>query len=125
VHRGISLPNIRPPNHKFVAVDVLGVTDPDGDPVTTTIASIYQDEPVDEAGDSAFAPDGQGVGSATAEVRAERDGASNGRFYHIGFTADDGKGGTCKGTVMVGVPKSQGKNGAPVDDGALYDSTVP
>jgi len=120
-----SVDTIWPPNHKFIAVDVLGVTDPDGDPVTITVDSIYQDEPVDDTGDGAFAPDGVGVGTATAEVRAERDGAGNGRFYHIGFTADDGNGGTCTGEVLVGVPKSQGKDGAPVDDGALYDSTVP
>lgn len=120
-----SLDTIWPPNHKFVAVDVLGVTDPDGDDVTITIDSIYQDEPVDSTGDGSFVPDGQGVGNTTAEVRAERDGSGNGRVYHIGFTADDGKGGTCSGEVLVGVPKSQGKNGAPVDDGALYDSTVP
>jgi parallel beta-helix repeat protein len=120
-----SLDTIWSPNHKFVAVDVLGVTDPDGDPVTITIDSIYQDEPVDSTGDGSFVPDGKGVGSTTAEVRAERDGSGNGRLYHIGFIADDSKGGTCSGTVMVSVPKSQGKKGAPVDDGALYDSTVP
>jgi hypothetical protein len=120
-----SVETIWSPNHKFVAVDVLGVTDPDGDPVTITIDSIYQDEPVDSTGDGSFVPDGQGVGDAMAYVRAERDGSGNGRVYHIGFTADDGKGGTCSDTVMVGVPKSQGKKGAPVDDGKLYDSTVP
>lgn len=120
-----SVDTIWPPNHKFVAVDVLGVTDPDGDPVSITIDSVYQDEPVDSTGDGAFAPDGQGVGNATAEVRAERDGAGNGRVYHIGFTADDGNGGTCSGEVLVGVPKSQGKKDAPVDDEPLYDSTLP
>jgi hypothetical protein len=106
-------------------VSVLSVTDPEGDAIQITVDSIFQDEPVDVNGDGHFVPDGQGVGTATAEVRAERDGGGNGRFYHIGFTADDGRGGTCTGTVLVGVPKSQGKKGAPIDDGALYDSTVP
>jgi hypothetical protein len=86
-----------PPNHKFVPVNVLGVTDPDGDPITITIDSIYQDEPTDTFGDGRFTPDGQGVGTATAEVRAERSGSKkvpgDGRVYHIGFTADDGLGG--------------------------------
>lgn len=31
----------------------------------------------------------------------------------------------CTGSVTVGVPKSQGKSGGPVDPGALYDSTLP
>ena len=118
-----SIDSIWPPNHKFVTVDVLGVTDPEGDPIVIMIDSIFQDEPVDLTGDGSFVPDGQGVGSTTAEVRAERDGSGNGRVYHIGFTADDGNGGTCTGEVLVGVPHSQSDKGAPVDDGALYDST--
>jgi hypothetical protein len=119
-----SVDTLWPPNHSFVAVDVLGVIDPDGDEVAITIDSIFQDEPVDGQGDGSFTPDGQGVGTATAEVRAERAGPGNGRVYHIGFTADDGHGGTCSGEVLVGVPKNQGKKGAPVDDGPLYDSTA-
>ena len=111
-----------PPNHKFTAVNILGVTDPDGDPVTITIDNIYQDEPVDEFGDGAFTPDGQGVGSSIASVRNERSGLQDGRFYHIGFTADDGQGGSCSGNVAVNVPHD--KHTPPVDGGALYDSTA-
>ena len=48
----------------------------------------------------------------------------NGRVYRISFTADDGNGGSCTGEVLVSVPKSQGKKGAAVDDGPLFDSTV-
>jgi hypothetical protein len=114
-----------PPNHKFVKINVLGVTDPDGDPITIRIDSIFQDEPVNGSGDGNTSPDGKGIGASSAEVRAERQGSGNGRVYHIGFTADDGKGGTCSGVVLVGVPKSMGKKGGPVDDGALYDSTIP
>jgi hypothetical protein len=44
--------------------------------------------------------------------------------YHIRFTANDSHGGSCAGELLVGVPKSQGNKGAPIDDGALYDSTV-
>ena len=118
-----------PPQHKFVQVKVLGVTDDNGDPITITIDSIFQDEPVDVADDDGddgnTSPDGQGVGTSSAEVRAERDGLGNGRYYHIFFTADDGYGGTCSGEVLVGVPISKGADGAPIDDGALYDSTIP
>jgi hypothetical protein len=118
-----------PANHKFVDIEVLGVTDPEGDTITITIDSIFQDEPLDDAGDGAFEPDGQGVGTSIAQVRAERAGTKkvpgNGRFYHISFTADDGHGGSCSSEVLVAVPHDQKKNAAPVDDGPLYDSTVP
>jgi hypothetical protein len=120
-----SIDTIWPPNHKFVAVNVLDVTDPDGDPVSITIDSIDQDEPVDTFGDGSFTPDGQGFGTGTAEVRAERVGtkkvSGNGRVYHIGFSAGDGHG-VCSGEVMVGVPHDE--KDVPVDDGALYDSTA-
>ncbi len=116
-----------PPNHKFRNVNVVGVTDPDGDTVTITIHSIFQDEPVDGTGDGNTTPDGRGVGSSTAQVRAERDGGADGRVYHIGFTAADPGGASCTGEVLVAVPKSKGKNwwNNSVDGGALYDSTVP
>lgn len=112
-----------PPNHNYHNIDVLGVTDPDGDNVTINIDSIYQDEAVDAASSGDTSPDGQGVGTSTAEIRAERSGLENGRVYHISYTADDGNGGSCSGTIQVGVPHS--KKDTPIDDGALFDSTVP
>lgn len=120
-----SVDKIWPPNHQFVSVNILGVTDDDNDPLTITINSIYQDEPIEEKGDGSFVPDGQGVGSSTAEVRAERLGNGNGRFYHISFIAEDGQGGQCSAVVSVVVPKSMGKKDVPVDGGALFDSTAP
>lgn len=111
-------------NHDFVSVDILGVTDPEGNAVTITIDSIFQDEAVDAEGSGNTAPDGRGVGTPTAEVGAERVAGGNGRVYHIGFTANDGHSGSCSGEVSVGVPHDQGQGSAPVDDGALYDSTV-
>jgi hypothetical protein len=113
-----------PPDHRFVPVDILGVTDPDGDAATLTIDSIFQDEAVNAKGSGNTAPDGRGVGTSTAEVRAERSGKGNGRVYHIGFTAEDGNSESCSGEVAVGVPHDQGKGAVPVDGGALYDSTV-
>jgi hypothetical protein len=61
---------------------------------------------------------------SVALVRAERIKGkdANGRVYHIGFTAVDDQGGACSDEVMVGVPVS--RKAVPVDDGALYDSTV-
>jgi hypothetical protein len=110
------------PNHKFRAISVRHVTDPDGDDMTITIASIRQDEAVD-AGDSGnTAPDGQGVGTSSAQVRAERVESGNGRVYHIGFTASDGQGGTCTSEILVSVPV--GTRGTAVDEGPLFDSTT-
>jgi hypothetical protein len=120
-----SISMLWPPEHNFVNVNVLGVTDPDRDPLTIRIDKIFQDEPVKGNGDGNTSPDGTGINTSSAGVRAEREGSGNGRVYHIGFTANDGKGGTCSGEVRVGVPKSMGKKGGPVDNGALYDSTMP
>ena len=124
---GPSVDSLWPPNHKFVDINILDVTDPDGDIISILIDSIRQDEPVDTFGDGKFSPDGMGVGTDLASVRAERSGnkkvPGNGRVYHIGFTADDGKGKSCTGSVTTGVPHDQGKQKTPVDDGPLFDST--
>jgi FG-GAP repeat len=116
-----SVATIWPPNHDMVNVTIQGVTDPDGDPVTITIDQIKQDEPTDGAGDGHTCPDGAGIGTSTAQVRAERSGNGNGRVYTIFFTASDGNGGTCQGSVTVCVPKS--RNGSCTNGGATFDST--
>lgn len=112
-----------PPNHKMKSISISGVVDPDGDNVTITVDSIFQDEPTSGLGDGDQTPDGAGVGTDTAQVRAERSGIGDGRVYHISFTADDGNGGTCTGEVLVSVPHDQ-NGAAAVDQGALFDSTV-
>jgi hypothetical protein len=112
-----------PPNHDFAPVNVLGVTDPDNDPVTVTVTGITQDEAVDAPGTGNTAPDGTGVGGAEAALRAERAGNGDGRVYAIGFRADDDRGGSCSGSVSVGVPHSQ-NGAAPVDNGQAFDSTI-
>jgi len=116
-----SMSLIWPANNKMVPIQVLNVSDPDGDALQITITAIFQDEPV---GSGKNSPDGEGVGTSTAQVRAERQGGGNGRVYHIDFQASDGAGGVCTGEVLVGVPHDQGKGSTPVDDGRLYDSTV-
>jgi hypothetical protein len=116
-----SVATIWPPNHKMVAVSILGVADPDGDAVTITIDRIMQDEPTNGTGDGNTCPDAQGLGTSTAQLRAERSGNGNGRVYTIFFTARDGRGASCQGTVKVCVPHSN--NRSCVDGGALFDST--
>jgi CSLREA domain-containing protein len=117
-----SVVTIWPPDKKPYPVSVIGITEPDGDPVTITFTGIYQDEPV---GSNDASPDGWGVGTSTAEIRAERAGNSDGRVYHLFFTAADGQGGSCQGVVRVGITHDQGGNLDPIDGGPLHDSTRP
>jgi hypothetical protein len=110
-----------PPDHKLVPIAIAGVTDPDGDPVTFTIRGVTQDEPVNGLGDGDTAPDVVVQGGRVL-VRRERAGGGNGRVYMIQFTAADGQGGACEGTIAVGVPHDQRRTRA-IDDGQRYDST--
>jgi hypothetical protein len=115
-----------PPNHKFVPIAIGNVTDPDGDPVNMTITGIHQDEPTKGLGSGDQSPDGIIVDNHTVKVRAERAGTGDGRVYHIDFTANDGKGGVCTGEVSVPVvPHDQRPSNTPIDQGPLFDSTVP
>ena len=113
---------IWPPDKRFVAVNILGVTDADGDPITITIDSIFQDEKVGHGNNS---PDGMGIGTDMAYVRAERAGNGNGRVYHIGFTASDGQD-SCSSDLLRLPVVDHDQNGEEIDaidEGPLYDST--
>jgi len=101
-----------PPNQQMVSISISGVSDPDGDPVTITPTDVSQDEP-GAPGDATLAP---------LTVRADRDGASDGRVYTITFMASDGRGGTCTGAVKVCVPHDQGFDVPCVDQGPRYRS---
>jgi hypothetical protein len=116
-----SVVTIWPPNHDMVDVTIEGVTDPDGDPVTINIDQVKQDEPTDGTGDGHTCPDGAGIGTSTAQVRAERSAQGNGRVYTIYFTASDGAGGSCQGSVTVCVTKS--RIGSCTNGRANFDST--
>ena len=61
------------------------------------------------------------VNGESVDLRAERSGNGDGRVYEISFTADDGNGAMCTGTIQVGVPHD--KKDTPVDSGQNYDST--
>ena len=116
-------PNVLwPPNHKYVTITVGGVTDPDGDTVTVTILGVTQDEALLGGGSGDTSPDAAaGTQSNQVQLRAERDGTGDGRVYRIAFTASDGKGGTCTGTVKVSVPHAQSGSAA-VDSGGDVNS---
>src|SRR5207249_1868519 len=98
---------------------------PDGDPVAVTIAGMTQDEALSGVGEGNTCPDASGFGTATASLRAEREGGGDGRVYHISFTADDGRSGPCTRTVTVCVPHDQGQGRVCRDQGPLADSTRP
>jgi PKD repeat protein len=115
---------IWPPNNAFVSVGVIGVTDPDGDPVTITIDGVTQDEPLQGSGFGSSCPDAQRVNGGI-QLRAERGSQADGRVYEISFTATDGRGGSCSGTVTVCVPKSQSPHIPCVDSGQDFDSFGP
>jgi len=96
-----------PPNHKMKDVNIGGITDPDGNPISIVVTSITQDEPLDTYGDGSTQPDGDG------------------RVYHISSVASDGAGGECGSTVSVCVPHDKGKKGnVCVDGGPLFDSVT-
>jgi extracellular elastinolytic metalloproteinase len=115
-----------PPNHDLVDVTIVGVTDPDGDPITITVTDIRQDEPLRRVSQGDICPDAGPVGGSVASVRAERAGSSkvpgDGRVYHVSFAANDGRGGECVATATVCSPHDQ-SGGACVDQGPLVDST--
>ena len=114
---------IWPPDHKMVSESIVGVTDPFNMPFVIMVTGILQDEPVNATGSGHTSPDGAGVGTSTALVRAERAGPGTGRIYFISFSATNNSGQQCTGTVPVFVPHDQGQGFTPVDTGQRYDST--
>jgi len=111
-----------PPNHGLVSIGIVGVSDPQNDPVTISITGVTQDEPTTGVDTGDAGPDAVSQGS-TVLLRAERAGKGNGRVYRIYFTATDGLGGTCSGSVSVVVPHSMKTGHTTVDDGQIYNST--
>ncbi len=132
-HAMPSIDTLWPPNHKIVLLEIDGITDPDGDPVTVTVTGISQDEPVKRTarGSGSTLPDGVLVdmdGDCSPEavgLRSERDGRGNGRVYVISFIATDPFGEECSGTVQVCVPHNKKSADDCIDDGQVYDSMAP
>ncbi|HWM90411.1 MAG TPA: SBBP repeat-containing protein [Thermoanaerobaculia bacterium] len=109
---------IWPPDRRQVRISTLGVTDPDGDPVTLKITRILQDELF-----TARMPDAGSLGTAKPWVRADRMDNGDGRVYHLFFEATDPAGASCTGEVKVCVSLQSG--GTCRDGGARFDSTLP
>ena len=113
---------IWPPDHKMVGVTIVGVAAPFTMPITIVVTAIQQDEAIAALGSGNTSPDGSGIGTSTAMIRAERAGPGTGRIYFISFSATT-SGGQCTGTVPVFVPHDQGQGFYPIDTGQRFDST--
>ena len=112
-------------DHALHRIVLGGVSDPDGDPVHLTVDAVFQDEPVDGFSCGSGRPDATGIGSDVVAVRGESFARGDGRVYHVDFSANDGRGGMCEGTVTVCVPRfGLRRSDTCVDQGPLYDSSV-
>jgi hypothetical protein len=100
----------------------VGIAASNNQPITIVVTAIEQDEAVAAPGSGNTSPDGSGIGTSTAMIRAERAGPGNGRIYFISFTATT-SGGQCTGTVPAFVPHDQGQGFYPIDTGQRFDST--
>jgi hypothetical protein len=114
--------SLLPANKSLRRIAFGGLTDPDGDTVEVTVDSVTQDEPVAGKNDKT-SPDAVLVpGAGQVRLRAERNPHGDGRVYRIAYTASDGHGGSCSGTLTVGVPRHNGEQA--VDSAPpAYDST--
>jgi len=112
-----------PPDRRLTDVSIDGVSDADGDAVSLTISSIFQDEPISTLDRNDTCRDGVGVGTDLASVRAESNQPGDGRVYTIDFSAVDEHGGVCSGTVTVCAPNRRGRYAGCIDEGPLFDST--
>ena len=115
-----SLPN----NHQYYPINISGVSDPCGGPVTICVTGVTSDEKI--AG--GVCPDAI-INGCSVSLAGERDPGSNGRVYIVSFTATDSHGGSCNGTVTVCVLSS---NLQCIDDRGVgdvpaggYDATPP
>lgn len=113
-----------PPNHKLVPVAISNVSDPNNDHVAITITSVTQDEPVNGLGDGDTSPDAVLQGDKVL-LRVERAGLGDGRVYRVNFTATDGQGGNCDGSVSVSVPRDMKPGNSAIDSGQIFNSTQP
>jgi hypothetical protein len=107
----------------MVSETIVGVTDPYNLPLVIVVTGIMQDESVAAIGSGNTSPDGTGIGTSTAQIRAERAGPGTGRIYFISFSATNTIGAECTGSVSVFVPHDQGQGFIPIDTGERFDST--
>lgn len=124
--KGVDEPiELWPPNHKFHTITGADCVKDrcDGEDVDVTFTYATSDEPVNAKGDGNTEPDII-VECDQVKLRAERQGPSNGRVYHLGWTAVDDAGNPSDGVCTVHVPHDQSGREA-IDDGPAYDPVLP
>lgn len=122
-----------PPNHKYQTVSisdfvssVTDTCDPSVDISKVVITSVSSDELEDAEGDG----DGKTLedivikSSQTVDLRAERQGAGNGRVYTINYQVADAAGNVATGFSQVWCPHDQDTGATAVDNGAAAGYTV-
>jgi hypothetical protein len=115
-----------PPNHKYRTFSVTdfissATSNCYGDITSSVIiTSVTSDELENSVGDGNTLNDIViAANCKSVNLRAERDGGSDGRVYTINFKVTDAAGNTTTATARVTVPHSQGGAGA-VDSGPHY-----
>jgi hypothetical protein len=123
-----------PPDHKYVTVKITDLVasasdncDSAIDLSRVVISQVTSDEPENinsgdgnTLNDMVIATDCKSV-----DLRAERDGSKNGRVYWIYFQVKDAAGNVQTVKAKVGVPQSEGPNGAAVDDTPILPAQPP
>jgi hypothetical protein len=117
-HARADVSSLWPPDHKMALVHVIGLVNPNSDPVT--IDTVTQDEPTNGLGDGDTPIDAM-ISGDSVQLRAERSGNGNGRVYRVCFIVHDPEQ-DAQGCVNVMVPKSK-KTDVAIDSGGSYDST--
>jgi hypothetical protein len=107
-----------PPDHKMALVHIIGLDNPNNDPVT--INTVTQDEPTNGLGDGDTPIDAV-ISGDSVMLRTERSGNRDGRVYKVCFTVVDPEQ-NATGCVNVMVPKSK-KTDIAIDSGQNYNST--
>jgi hypothetical protein len=76
-----------------------------GSPLTYFIAGVTQGEPAVDKGDLAT-PDARRSAGDRVELRAEFNPRGDGRVRRVAYNVSVRRGGACRGTVRVGVPRT-------------------
>jgi len=106
----VSPDTLWPVNHKYVDVTATVIISDNFDPApTVTLDSVTSNEPDNGLGDGDTENDIVIVDNFHFQLRAERSGTGEGRVYTITYTVTDDCGNSTTQSVMVTVPKSQGK----------------
>ncbi|HEV7858217.1 MAG TPA: HYR domain-containing protein [Pyrinomonadaceae bacterium] len=117
-----------PPNHKYQTINISDLVASASDTCDSSvnlskvfISKVTSDEAENSGGDGNTLNDIViAANCKSVQLRAERDGGSNGRVYTITFKVRDAAGNVATKTAQVKVPANQGNGGSAVDSGPQY-----